>query len=336
MRKTRMPHSKILIPIFILFLVSPLPNGILPAPSPMHLTTPRRLRALALSIALLAIALPSLAAGDTLERIRTGKVIVLGVREAAFPFSYLDEHKKPVGYAVDLCLRAVEEVRRELKLPDLKVEYKLVTGPERIPKLVKGEIDLECGSTTNTKARQEQVAFSYSYFVASMRVLASKNRRIESIKDLDGLDIALSKGTTSEKLFNQLIGGELRATSHVYSNNAEAYEALKAGKVQAFPQDDSLLTGLAYKDHATDVLGVSSMALSVEPYGVMVRKDDRALLALVDRSLARTFSSGDIYPLYAKWFNSDAMKIALGRLTLDSFRRPNKEPGLAIVLGYSI
>jgi glutamate/aspartate transport system substrate-binding protein len=211
-----------------------------------------------------------------------------------------------------------------------------VTGSERIPKLVAGEIDLECGSTTNTKARQGQVAFSLSYFVASMRVLASKKLKIETIEDLSGLNIALSKGTTSEKLFNQLIGGELHANAQVFPNNNEAYQALKSGKVQAFPQDDSLLLGLAFTDHATETFGVSSLALSVEPYGVMVRKEDRALLTLVDRSLARTFSSGDIFALYAKWFDTDSVKIPMGRLTLDSFRRPNKEPGIAILLGYSI
>ena len=293
------------------------------------------LRAVA-SLVLMAIALPSLAGGDTLDRIRSERRIVMGVRESAVPFSFLDDQKKPTGYAVDLCLRAVDEIRRELKMPDLKIEYKLVTGPERIPKLVNGEIDLECGSTTNTKSRQELVAFSYSYFVASMRVLTSKSLTIDSIKDLSGMDIALSKGTTSEKLFDQLTHGELHAKTRVFSNNSEAYQALKSGQVKAFPQDDSLLLGLAAKDHATDVLGVSNLALSVEPYGVMVRKDDRALLALVDRSLARTFSSGDIFAIYSKWFDRDSLKIPLSRLTLDGFRRPNKEPGIAVLLGYSL
>ena len=273
---------------------------------------------------------------DTLARIRSTHTIVLGVRESARPFSYLNADKQPVGYSVDLCLNAVEEIKRELRLPDLKVQYKLVTGPERIPKLVSGEIDLECGSTTNTKARQQQVAFSYTFFVASMRVLTPRDLKVETIKDLDGLPIGLSKGTTSEKLFNQLVGGELRATLQTYANNNDAYKALKDGKVKAFPQDDSLLLGLASADKALGQLAVSDLALSVEPYAVMVRKDDPGLLTAVDRSLARLFASGEINAIYAKWFATDTLTLKMGRLTRDSFTRPNKEPGVAMLLGYSI
>jgi glutamate/aspartate transport system substrate-binding protein len=203
------------------------------------------------ALALLAVSGAALAqgTGDTMAKIRSSKTIVLGVREAARPFSYLNEQKQPVGYSVDLCLNAVEEIKKELKLGELKVQYKLVSGPERIPKLLSGEIDLECGSTTNTRARQEKVDFSYTFFVASMRVLTPKNMQVDSLKDLNGLNIALSKCTTSEKLFKQLESGELQqARLESYASNTEAYKALKDGKVRAFPQDDSLLIGLAAND----------------------------------------------------------------------------------------
>ena len=276
------------------------------------------------------------AVGDTMAKIRSSKTIVLGVRESARPFSFLNEQKQPVGYSVDLCLNAVEEIKKELKLNELKVQYKLVTGPERIPKLLSGEIDLECGSTTNTRARQEKVDFSYTFFVASMRVLTPKDLQVDSLKDLKGLNIALSKGTTSEKLFKQLEGGELQAKLESYASNTEAYKALKDGKVRAFPQDDSLLIGLAANDKALDTLGVSALALSVEPYAVMMRKGDAPLQAAVDRSLARLYSSGEINAIYGKWFTTDALTIKMGRLTRDSFTRPNREAGVAMLLGYSI
>jgi len=258
------------------------------------------------------------------------------VREAARPFSFVNAQKQSVGYSVDLCLNAVDEIKRELKLSDIKVQYKLVTGPERIPKLLAGEIDLECGSTTNTMARQEKVDFSYTFFVAAMRVLTPKDLQVEAVKDLNGLPIALSKGTTSEKLFTQLAGGELQAQLTTYANNGEAYKALREGKVRAFPQDDSLLLGMAASDKALDSLNLSSLALSVEPYAVMVRKGDTALLAAVDRSLARLYASGEINALYDKWFKTDALTIKMGRLTRDSFTRPNKQAGVAMLLGYSI
>ena len=290
----------------------------------------------ALLAALAATATLPARAADTMAKIRETRTIVLGVREAARPFSFVNAQKQSVGYSVDLCLNAVDEIKRELKLNDIKVQYKLVTGPERIPKLLAGEIDLECGSTTNTKARQEKVDFSYTFFVAAMRVLTPKDLQVEAVKDLNGLPIALSKGTTSEKLFTQLAGGELQAQLTTYANNGEAYKALREGKVRAFPQDDSLLLGMAASDKALDSLNLSSLALSVEPYAVMVRKGDTALLAAVDRSLARLYASGEINALYDKWFKTDALTIKMGRLTRDSFTRPNKQAGVAMLLGYSI
>ncbi|MCD0424080.1 amino acid ABC transporter substrate-binding protein [Rubrivivax sp. JA1024] len=274
--------------------------------------------------------------GDTISRIKSTKTITLGVREAARPFSYLDENKRPVGYSVDLCLAAVEELKRELKLPELQVQYKVVSGAERIPKLLAREIDLECGSTTNTKARQEQVAFSYTMFVAQMRVLTPKDTPVTSLKDLDGLPLALSKGTTSEKLFSRLAETEVNLKLQVFGSNTEAYAALKAGKVRAFAQDDALLQGLASADGAADKFQLSTLALSVEPYGVMARKEDKALLAAVDRTLARLYASGEADTLYRKWFVGDKLAIRMSRMTRDSIVRPNKEAGVAMVLGYQL
>ena len=302
----------------------------------MFRSTFRRL-ALALCAVLPLSALAQAPApADTLTRIRDTRTITLGVREAARPFSYLNEQKQSVGYSVDLCLAAVEEIKRTLKLPDLKVNYKLVSGPERIPKLEAGEIDLECGSTTNTKARQDKVAFSYTIFVAGIRVLTPKGTKIDSVKDLIGLPVALSKGTTSEKLFTQLNANDIKMDLQTFSSNGDAYKALKAGKVRAFPQDDSLLMGMAAFDNALDALGLSSAVLSVEPYAIMMRKGDTALGAIVDRTLGRLYASGEIETTYKKWFATDRLTINMSRLTRDSFVRPNKEAGVAMLLGYSI
>jgi glutamate/aspartate transport system substrate-binding protein len=276
------------------------------------------------------------APADTLARIKETGAITLGVREAARPFSYLNEQKQPAGYSVDLCLAAVDEIKRTLKLPELKVNYKVVAGPERIPKLESGEIDLECGSTTNTKARQEKVAFSYTIFVAGIRVLVPKGTKVETVKDLGGLPVALSKGTTSEKLFTQLNASEVKMQLTTFASNNEAYQALKAGKVRAFPQDDSLLLGMASHDNALDRLDLSSVQLSVEPYAIMMRKGDTALAAVVDRTLSRLYANRDIDTMYRKWFTTDRINIQMSRLTRDSFTRPNKESGVAMLLGYSL
>ena len=295
------------------------------------------LRATLIPFSLALAALPAQAAVDTMSKIRETRTIVLGVREAAAPFSFVNAQKQPVGYSVDLCMNAVEEIKRELKLPDIKVQYKPVSGPDRIPKLLAGEIDLECGSTTNTMARQEKVDFSYTFFVAGMRVLTSQSLHVDTVKDLQKQPVALTKGTTSEKLFRQLAEGELRDSKFTtYDNNSEAFKALKEGKVRAFAQDDSLLQGLVSNDKTIDTLSLSRLALSVEPYAVMARKGDTALLAAVDRSLAQLYASGEIHKLYDKWFNTSTLTIKMGRLTRDSFIRPNKQPGVAMVLGHSI
>ncbi|MBB3195519.1 amino acid ABC transporter substrate-binding protein [Roseateles terrae] len=298
----------------------------------------RTARPVVLSVLGLAASLMAVAAhADTLSRIRETKTINLGVRDAARPFSFLNEAKQPVGYSVDLCLAAVDEIKKELKLPELKVNYVVVSGAERIPKLQKEEIDLECGSTTNTKARQEQVAFSYTIFVAGMKVLVPKGTRVESLKDLEGMTVAVSKGTTSEKLFTQLnSSGEAKMQLVQYANNAEAFKALRDGKARAFPQDDALLQGLASKEKALDALGLASMAFSVEPYGIMMRKGEPRLSEVVDRTLSRLYSSGEVQTIYKKWFETPALSIPMSRLTRDSFMRPNKEAGVAMLLGYSI
>jgi len=293
------------------------------------------------ALALTALAsLPARAAGpavDTMARIKESKAITLGVREASRPFSFVNEQKQPQGYSVDLCLQAVEEIKKELKLPELKVNYVVVSGADRIPKLQKGDIDLECGSTTNTKARQEQVDFSYTIFVAGMRVLIPSGAKVDTIKDLDGMTIALAKGTTSEKLFTQLnTSGEAKMQLVQYANNTDAFKALREGKARAFAQDDALLLGLASKDKALDSLSLGQMAFSVEPYGIMMRKGDAKLAAAVDRALSRVYSSGEIEQLYGKWFQTSALSIPMNRLTRDGFKRPNKEAGVAMLLGYSI
>lgn len=281
---------------------------------------------------------PSAAATDaTLNRIKEQRVIRLGVREVSRPFSYVDEKKQPAGYAVELCLKAVDAIKAELKLPDIKVEYVVVSGAERIPKLESGEIDLECGSSTNTKARQEKVIFSNTYFVAGARFAVRKDAPYDSLAALEGKTIALSKGTTSEKLFNQMQqSGGFKVNLVQYPNNAEAFKAVREGKAAAFVHDDVLLMGQVAAQQADADMTVTGSPLSVEPYGIMARKADTALLAIVDRTLIGLFQSGEVNKLYDKWFDSKSFKVPMSRLTRDSIARPTKEAGVAMVLGYQL
>lgn len=294
-------------------------------------------RAVPLLIAAMAGLAHAAAPDTTLARIKEQRTIRLGVREVSRPFSYLDEHKQPVGYTVDLCLRAVEALKAELKLAELKVEYVVVSGAERIPKLEAGAIDLECGSSTNTKARQERVAFSHTVFVAGARLAVRKDASYETVAALDGRTVALSKGTTSEKLFQQMQqAGAYNFKLVQYPNNAEAFKAVREGKAAAFVHDDVLLLGQLGAQAAEAEMMITGAPLSVEPYGIMARKSDAALLTVVDRTLLVLFQSGEAQKLYDKWFDSKSLKVPMSRLTRDSIARPNKEAGVAMVLGYAL
>lgn len=274
---------------------------------------------------------------DTIDKIRQTKTITLGNREVSRPFSFLNEQKQPVGYAVDLCLRVVEQLKKNYNLGDLKVNYVTLSGAERIPKLLDGTVDMECGATTNTVARQEKVDFSVTYFIAGMKILARKSAGITEPQSLAGKTVALSKGTTSEKLFTQLHDVELKTMKLVqYPNNAEALKAVVEGKADAFPHDDILLTALLANVPNRNEFQLTQTYLSIEPYAVMVRKGDKRLLAAIDRTLIDLYVSGEIYKIYNTWFDTGNLHIPVSRLLQDSINRPAKDPGVALMLGHAI
>ena len=274
---------------------------------------------------------------DTLERIRLTQKVRIGNREGAYPFSFLDEQKAPKGYSIDLCLKVVERLGRELNIPNLKVEYVTGSGAQRIPRLLDGSIDMECGSTTNTKARQEKVAFSYTIFVAGMKILSHADAKVADIDALNGKTVALSKGTTSEKLFLQVRERSLKGMQiQTFKNNQDALQALAEGRVAAFPQDDILLQGLLSKRQDKEKYVFSDRYLSVEPYAIMVRKRDKRLLAVIDKTLSELYGSGKIQKIYNQWFVNGSFNVPVSRLTQEAFSRPAKDTGFAKELGYSL
>src|SRR3972149_6982972 len=112
-----------------------------------------------LTLAACAICVGPAVAQDTLKKIKDTGVVKIGHRDASIPFSYLDDKQQPIGYGVDICLKIVDAVKAELKMPNLKVEFVPVTSQTRIPILTGGNIDMEGGSTTNSDERQKQGAF---------------------------------------------------------------------------------------------------------------------------------------------------------------------------------
>ena len=120
----------------------------------------------------------------TLKKIKDTATITVGHRDASVPFSYYDDKQQPIGYAMDLCMKIVDAVKADLKLPKLDVKYQLVTSANRIPLMANGTIDLECGSTTNNIPRQEQVWFTITHFVTANRWIAKKSSNIKDRKSV--------------------------------------------------------------------------------------------------------------------------------------------------------
>jgi glutamate/aspartate transport system substrate-binding protein len=259
-------------------------------------------RSLAL-LATLAFAATAAAQDGTLKKIKDSGAITIGHRDASVPFSYYDDKQQPVGYAMDLCARIVEAVKKEVGAPNLKVNYQLVTSANRIPLMANGTIDLECGSTTNNLARQEQVWFATTHFVTANRYVTKRASKIGKLADLKGKTIVSTAGTTNIKQITE-INGEQKLGMNIISANghAEAFQMVETGRAVTFVMDDILLYSLVAQSRSPKDYVISAEALSVEPYGIMLRKDDAAFKKVVNGAINALYKSGEISKIYDKWF----------------------------------
>jgi len=239
---------------------------------------------------------------STLERIKSAKVIKLGYRDSAVPFSYLGSDGNPVGYSVDLCTRIVDGLRKELALPDLRADWVKVTPDTRIDALVDGAIDLECGSTTVTLSRQKRVDFSNLIFVDGASLLGRADSGFGTLGALAGKRVAVVSGTTTEHVLHDALkkaGVSVQVVAVKYSR--EAFLAVDQQRVEAFAADRAILVNLALTSPHPDRYAIIDAWLSYEPYGLVLRRDPDFRLA-VNRQLARIYRSGSILELYRTWF----------------------------------
>ena len=255
----------------------------------------------------LAVSVPAVAQDltGTLKKIKDTGAITVGHRESSIPFSYLDDKQQPIGYAMDLCMKIVDAVKAELKMPNLKVNLQPVTSANRIPLMQNGTIDLECGSTTNSVERQKQVSFGPTYFVINVTGAVKKNSGIKSLADLNGKTISTTAGTTSVPLLKKFEKTAHVDVKEIYGkDHAESFLLLSQDRAAAFIMDDILLAGqIANSGNPGDYV-ILSESLRQEPYSMMLRKDDPQFKALVDKAIAAVYKSGEIDKIYAKWFMS--------------------------------
>ncbi len=254
-------------------------------------------------LAAAAIALPAAAQEGTLKKIKDSGSITIGHRDASVPFSYYDDKQQPVGYAMDLCLRIVDAVKAQLKLPKIDVKYQLVTSANRIPLMANGTIDLECGSTTNNLDRQKQVWFTMTHFVTANRWVSKKSSKIRALADLKGKTVVSTAGTTNIKQITEINAAQNMGMNIISANgHPEAFQMVETGRAVAFVMDDILLYSLVSQSRSPGDYLISMEALSVEPYGIMVRKDDAAFKKVVDAAMSNIYKSGQINAIYDKWF----------------------------------
>jgi glutamate/aspartate transport system substrate-binding protein len=239
----------------------------------------------------------------TLKKIRDSGTITLGYRESSLPFSYLNRRSQPIGYSIDLCREVVEDVSTELDGMELKIAFVAVTSADRLQKVASGEVDLECGSTTNNVLRQKEVAFSPIFFVAGTKLMVPKSSSIRSYRDLADRTVVVTAGTTNETALRTLSDKQkLRIHIVTARDHAQSLQMLVSGGADAFATDDVLLYGfIATAASAHDMMVVGDY-LSYDPYGLVYRRDDPQFTSIVERTFARMASERRLTELYNKWF----------------------------------
>ncbi len=289
------------------------------------------------AVVLLATAAGAQTSGEglspTLANIKKTHVVRLGYRESSPPFSFLDQANRPIGYSLELCEAIVDEIGVEVDDSDLRIEYVKVTSDDRIPAVVQNKIDLECGSTTANAERSKQVAFSPLIFVAGTKLMVPKASTVSGAADLKGKTVVVTKGTTNEQAMHAVDRKFALGLNIITSpDHEQSYQMLVDQKADAFATDDILLYGLIARHRAQDKFRVTGEYLSYDPYGIMFRKGEPQLAAVVERTFRKLGSNRDLIPLYNKWFVSrlptgEKLNVAISPQLEEAFKVLNDTEG---------
>ncbi|MEC4242290.1 amino acid ABC transporter substrate-binding protein [Pseudomonas corrugata] len=260
---------------------------------------------LALLIAVTSTAVSAEELSGTLKKIKDSGIVTIGFRDSSLPFSYLDENQKPVGYAVDICVKVVDELKEKLQTPQLQIKFNPVTSASRIPLIANGTVDMECGSTFNTLERQNQVAFANTYFLTANRFVSKKSSNLNTIADLAGQTVVSTSGTANiQELSRTNVSRNLGIKIVAANDHAEAFLMLDTGRASAFVMDDILLASLVAGSRKPSEYSISSEAFSApQPYAIMIRRGDQQFKNFVNEATAKLFQSAQMQQIYNKWFN---------------------------------
>lgn len=256
-----------------------------------------------MGVAALAVFAGAAQAGPVTDRLKAGGKLVIAHRESSVPFSYLDANQQPVGYAVDLCLKVAEAVRKKLGLPALGVEFKMVTSANRIDTIAQHGADLGCDSTTNNAERRQKVAFTVPHYIAGARYLVRADSPIDDLQHFEGKKLVSTTGTTPLRAVERANRERLLHIQVVEApDHAKAVEMVEKGEVDGFAMDDVLLYGLRASRPAPEKLKVVGKFLTIEPLAIMLPKDDPEFKKIVDDEMKRLIVSHEAYAIYDRWF----------------------------------
>lgn len=291
-----------------------------------------------LAAALLAAGLTAVTqtiGAQTLKKVAESNKITVSYRESSVPFSYLISPSKAVGFAVDLTEAIVDDVRTKLRKPNLEVVYMPVTSQTRIPLLINGTYDLECGSTTNNAARGKEVSFAISHFYTGTRLLTKKSSGIKNYADLAKKTVASTTGSTNEKVLRKYNEANNLGMQIVFGKDYDdSLRLVEDDHAVAFAMDDILLFGLIANSKNPALLEVVGDTLQVEPYGCMMRREDPEFKNLVDRTITRLMKSGEFSRLYTKWFESPIppkgmiLNMPMSEQLKANLKKPSDKPAL--------
>jgi glutamate/aspartate transport system substrate-binding protein len=272
-------------------------------------------------------------ANDTLAKIKSKGEITLGVRDSSGALSYTIGDGKYVGFHTEMAEVISADLQKQLGLPKLTVNKQLVTSQNRIPLVVNGTVDLECGSTTNNTARQKDVAFAVTTYVEEVRIAVKADSGIGAIKDLNGKNVATTTGTTSVqhlRKHEKATGVDFKEV--MGKDHADSFLLLESGRADAFVMDGQILAGNIAKSKNPAGFKIVGEVLSVEPIACMLRKDDPAFLKAVDDSIKRQIADGSLAKLYDKWFmqpippTNTKVGLPLSEATKAAWASPNSKP----------
>ena len=263
----------------------------------------------------------------TLAKIKRTGAISIGHRDSAAPFSYLNAQHKPAGYTIDLCMQVVDAIKKSLALPELKINYILLSATDRQAKISDGTVDLECGATSNLKERAKSLGFSNTIFYADTKILVRADAGIKGIDDLKEKRVVLTQGAVGAAMLSKMDAQKGLKIQYIRSHeNAESFKLLEERKVDAFVHDDIQLAMFAAKSDNPKAYLMLDTSLSRDPIAIAMRKGDPQLEKIVNAGLDNAYKSGEFQKIYAKWFVTPKFKFPMSDAMKEILNHPNNTP----------